>query len=65
MPEKLQMPCDFSLITIPVTNCLLFSDINISQGSVATSFRCGGIFSYHFTARLVGWLGFNGTFNTE
>jgi len=26
----------------------LFSDINISQGSVATHLRCGGIFSYYF-----------------
>jgi len=40
------------LITIPVSNCQLFSDINISQGSVATRLRCGGIFSYHFTANL-------------
>jgi len=30
----------------------LFSDINISQGSVATRLRCGGIFRYHFTANL-------------
>jgi len=30
----------------------LFSDINILQGSVATCLRCGGIFSYHFTADL-------------
>jgi len=28
------------------------SDINISQGSVATHLRCGGIFSYHFTANV-------------
>jgi len=27
----------------------LFSDINISQGSVATRLRCGGTFGYHFT----------------
>jgi len=43
---------DFPLITIPVSNCHLFSDINISQGSVAMWWRCGGIFSYHFTANL-------------
>jgi len=43
---------DLPLITIPVPNCRLFSDINISQGSVATRLRCGGIFSYHFTANL-------------
>jgi len=30
----------------------LFSDINISQGSVAMHLRCGGIFSYHLTANL-------------
>jgi len=30
----------------------LFSDITISQGSVATRLRCGGIFSCHFTANL-------------
>ena len=30
----------------------LFSDITISQGSVATRLRCGGIFRYHFTANL-------------
>jgi len=27
----------------------LFSDVTISQGSVATRLRCGGIFSCHFT----------------
>jgi len=40
------------LTVIPVSNCHLFSDINISQGSVATHLRCGGIFSYHFTANI-------------
>jgi len=30
----------------------LFSDINISQGSVAMRLRYGGIFSYNFTANL-------------
>jgi len=43
------VPCDLLFITIPVSNCLLFSDINISQGSVLTCLRCGGIFSYHAT----------------
>ena len=37
---------------IPASNYHLFSDINISQGSVATRLRCGGIFSYHFPANL-------------
>jgi len=40
------------LITIPVSNCHLLYDITISQGSVATYLRCGGIFNYHFTANL-------------
>jgi len=47
------VPCDFSLITIYVSNCRLFSDIHISQGSVATHLRCGGIFSYQFTVNLL------------
>ena len=34
---------DLPLITIPVSNCHLFSDITISQGSVATRLRCGEI----------------------
>ena len=29
-----------------------FSDIHISQGSVATYVRCGGIFQYDFVANL-------------
>ena len=29
-----------------------FADINISQGSVATYARCGGIFNMHLTANL-------------
>ena len=29
-----------------------FSDIHISQGSVATYLRCGGIFKYEFVANL-------------
>ena len=43
---------DLPLSIILVSNCHLFSDITISQGSVATRLRCGGIFSYHFTANL-------------
>jgi len=34
--------CDLQLITVPVSNCHSFSDINISQDSVATRLRCGG-----------------------
>jgi len=41
-----------SLTTIHVSNSRLFSDINISQGSVATCLECDGIFSRHFTANL-------------
>ena len=29
-----------------------FADINVSQGSVATHARCGGIFNSHLTANL-------------
>jgi len=43
---------DLPLITTPSFKCHLFSGINISQGSVATRLRCGGIFSNHFTANL-------------
>jgi len=54
MPQHLKclatVISDLPLITIPVSNCRLFSDITISQGTVATRLRCGGIFSYHFTA---------------
>jgi len=31
----------------------LFSDINVSQGSVATYARCGRIFNNHFTTNLL------------
>jgi len=44
------VPYDLQIITVPVSNCRLFSNVNISQGSVATRIRCGGIFSYHFAA---------------
>jgi len=29
-----------------------FADINVSQGSIATYARCGGIFDIHLTANL-------------
>jgi len=44
-----------------------FSDINVSQGSVATYARCGGMFSIHFTEnilrnlpvkKIINWLRF-------
>jgi len=43
---------DLPFVTIRVSNWHLFSDMTISQGSVATHLRCGGIFSYHFTVNL-------------
>jgi len=53
MPQYLNLvPCDLSLITIPVANYCMLSDVNISQGSVTTCLRCGGIFSHHFAANL-------------
>jgi len=39
------LPCNLSLIAC-------FADINVSQGSVATCARCGGIFDIHLTANL-------------
>ena len=35
-----------------ISDCCQFSDIHISQGSVATYIRCGGIFKYGFVANL-------------
>jgi len=46
------LPCDLSLITIHILDWRQFSDIHISQGSVATYLRCGGIFKYEFVANL-------------
>ena len=43
---------DLSLITMHISDCCQFSDIHISQGSVATYLRCGGIFKYEFVANL-------------
>jgi len=39
------LPCDLSLMAC-------FADIYVSQGSVATYARCGGIFDIHLTAHL-------------
>ena len=41
------LPCNLSLMAC-------FADINVSQGSVATNARCGGIFDVHLTANLPG-----------
>ena len=35
-----------------ISDCCQCSDIHISQGSVATYLRCGGIFKYDFVANL-------------
>ena len=39
------LPCDLSLITIHISHWRHISDIHISQGSVATCLRRGGIFN--------------------
>ena len=44
--------CNLSLITALVCDYRSFSDINVSQGSVATRMRCGGIFNKYFAANL-------------
>jgi len=46
------LPCHLSLITIHILDCRQFSDSHISQGSVATHLRCGGICKYEFVANL-------------
>jgi len=35
-----------------ISDCCQFSDIHISQGSVATYLRCGGILKHEFVANL-------------
>jgi len=40
------VPCNLSSVAC-------FADINVSQGSVATYVRCGGIFDSHLTANLL------------
>jgi len=37
--------CNLSLVAALACDYLSFSDINVSQGSVATHMRCGGIFT--------------------
>jgi len=48
------LSCDLSLITISlhISDCRQFSDICISQGSVAIYIRCGGIIEYDVAAHL-------------
>jgi len=56
MPQYLKclntVPCDLSLITMPVSNCHLFSDINVSHSNVFKVWWDRGSFSYHVTANL-------------
>jgi len=46
------LPCDLSVITIHISDCRQFTDIHISQGSVATYLRCVGIFKDGLVANL-------------
>ena len=52
MLTDFQNSYDLSLITIHISDCRQFSDIHISQGSVATYLRCGGIFKHEFVTNL-------------
>ena len=45
--------CNLSLITTLVCDCHSFSDINVSQGSVATHMKCGGIFNKFIAANIL------------
>ena len=49
----LGLPCDLSLITLHISDWHHFSDLHISQGSVATCLRRDGIFKYDFVANLL------------
>jgi len=44
------LPYDLSLITIHIADYRQFSDIHISQGSVATYVTYGGTCKHHFVA---------------
>jgi len=46
-----QLPCNLSLNTFFALS--LNYDISISQGSVVTCLRCGGIFKYDYVASLL------------
>jgi len=47
------IPCDLLLITVHVSSCCCFSDINISRGSLATHLRSGEKFYYRFITNLL------------
>ena len=48
-------PCNLSLIAALVCDCRSFSDVNVSQGSVATHMRCSGISNKLVAANLGYW----------
>ena len=48
------VPCNLSLITALLCDCRSFSDINVSQGSVATHTRCGGDFNFAACCKFTG-----------
>jgi len=39
--------------SLHISDCRQFSDVHISQGSVAAYLRCGGTFKYDFVANLL------------
>ena len=47
------LPCNSPLIAIRISEWCHFSDIHISQGSVATRLKCGGMFKHEFVANLL------------
>jgi len=46
-------PCDLSLISMHISEWCHFSDICISQGSVAICVKLDGIFKHKFVANLL------------
>jgi len=46
------LSCHLSLITMHISDCCQFSDIHISQGSVTTYLRRGGLFKYELVVNL-------------
>ena len=47
------LPCDLSLITTLVWKCLLFSDVDVLQGSVATHISCDRVSNNSFIANFL------------
>ena len=50
--DGVNLPCDL-FYHYTCFRLSLFSDINVSQGSVATLVRCGGIFNANFFANFL------------